>query len=48
MVPNKMYVNRGRANGQFYPAAIEVRDLVWSTATLLKAVEADLARRQPR
>jgi hypothetical protein len=45
-VPNKVYVNRGRANGQVYPAAIEVRDLVWSTATLLKTVEADLARRQ--
>jgi hypothetical protein len=39
---------RGRANGQFYPPAIEVRDLDWSTATLLQAVEADLARRQPR
>jgi hypothetical protein len=46
MVPNKVYVNRGRANGQIYPAAIEVRDLVWSTATLLRTVEADLARRK--
>ena len=45
-VPNKMYVHRGRGNGQIYPAALEVRDLVWSTATILKAVEADLARRQ--
>jgi hypothetical protein len=46
MVPNKMYVKRGRANGQFYPAAIEVRDLAWSSAAILKTVEADLARRQ--
>jgi len=46
MVPNKMYVRRGRANGQFYPAAIEVRAVAWSTAALLKTVEADLARRR--
>ncbi|MFC5478847.1 S41 family peptidase [Massilia suwonensis] len=46
MVPNKMYVNRGRANGQFYPAAIEVRDLVWSSETLLETVERDLAQRR--
>jgi hypothetical protein len=46
MVPNKMYVGRGRANGQFYPAALEVRDVAWSSAAILKTVEADLARRQ--
>ena len=46
MVPNKMYVERGRANGQFYPAAIEVREVEWSSAALLKTVEADLARRR--
>ena len=46
MVPNKMYVNRGRANGQFYPAALEVRDIRWSTANILKTVEDDLARRR--
>jgi hypothetical protein len=46
MVPNKMYVGRGRANGQFYPAAIEVRDVAWSSAAILKTVEADLARRR--
>jgi hypothetical protein len=46
IVPNKMYVNRGRANGQIYPAAIEVRDVAWSVDSLLRTVEADLARRR--
>jgi len=46
IVPNKVYVNRKRANGQVYPAAIEVRDVAWSVDTLLRAVEADLARRK--
>ena len=48
IVPNKVYVNRKRANGEIYRPKIEVRDLVWSNATLLKTVEADLARGQPR
>ena len=46
IVPNKMYVNRGRANGQIYPAAIEVRDVAWSVDSLLRTVEADLAKRK--
>jgi hypothetical protein len=46
IVPNKVYVNRKRANGQVYPAAIEVRDVAWSVDTLLRTVEADLARRK--
>jgi hypothetical protein len=45
VVPNKVYVNRRRANGQVYTPQIEVRDVVWSEPVLLKAVEADLARR---
>jgi len=45
IVPNKVYVNRKRANGQFYTPQIEVRDVVWSEPVLLKAVEADLAQR---
>jgi Peptidase family S41 len=45
IIPNKMYVNRARANGQFYVPAIHVRDLEWSTADFLAAVERDL--RQP-
>ena len=44
-VPNKMYVNRGRANGQFYPVGLEMRELSWSTDAFLRLVEADLARR---
>jgi hypothetical protein len=46
IVPNKVYVNRKRANGQFYRPQVEVRDLVWSVPTLLRAVEADLVRRR--
>jgi hypothetical protein len=46
IVPNKVYVNRKRANGQVYPAAIEVRDVAWSVDTLLRSVEADLAKRK--
>lgn len=42
IIPNKVYVNRPRKNGQVYLPAIYVRDLVWSNANLLKAVEADL------
>ena len=45
IVPNKVYVNRKRANGQFYRPRIEVRDIAWSVPTLLRTVEADLARR---
>ncbi|MFC5478846.1 S41 family peptidase [Massilia suwonensis] len=45
IVPNKVYVNRKRANGEIYKPQIEVRDVAWTGATLLKAVEADLARR---
>jgi hypothetical protein len=46
IVPNKVYVNRKRANGQVYPAAVEVREVAWSVATLLRSVEADLAKRK--
>ncbi|THC41866.1 S41 family peptidase [Massilia sp. Mn16-1_5] len=46
IVPNKVYVNRKRANGEIYRPQIEVRDIVWSVPTLLKAVEADLAHRR--
>ena len=47
VVPNKVYVNRERGNGQFYEPRLLVRDLVWSVETLLKTIEADLARGQP-
>jgi hypothetical protein len=45
IIPMKMYVNRPRGNGEFYPADIEMRDLDWSTAHFLRRIEEDLARR---
>jgi hypothetical protein len=47
IVPNKMVVNRERGNGQYYEPRLLVRDLVWSVETLLRTIEADLARGQP-
>ena len=46
IIPMKMYVNRPRGNGEFYPADIEMRDLDWSTAHFLRRFEADLAARR--
>jgi len=46
IIPMKMYVNRPRGNGEFYPADIEMRDLDWSTAHFLRRIEADLAARR--
>lgn len=45
IIPNKVYVNRPRANGQSYEPAILVNDLVWSTENMLNAVEADLKKK---
>ena len=45
IVPNKVYVNRKRANGEIYTPQIEVREIAWTMPVLLKTVEADLARR---
>jgi hypothetical protein len=45
VIPNKMYVNRPRANGEAYLPAIYVNDLEWSVDTFRKVVEQDLARR---
>jgi hypothetical protein len=45
IVPNKVYVNRARGNGEIYVPRLVVRDLVWSDENLLKAIEADLKRR---
>ncbi len=42
VIPNKVYVNRARANGQVYMPAIEVRDVEWSTGNLMAVVEKDL------
>ena len=46
IIPNKVYVNRARGNGEVYLPAIEVRDPVWSVETFLKVVEADLAKKR--
>lgn len=42
VIPNKVYVNRVRANGQGYTPSIYVNDLVWSTENILKHIDADL------
>lgn len=42
-IPNKMYVNRPRANGQGYLPAIYLSDPVWSVDSFLHVVERDLA-----
>lgn len=44
VVPNKVYVNRARANGQVYHPKLPVLDVVWSMPALLNVVEKDLAR----
>ena len=44
IIPNKVYVNRPRANGQVYMPSIFINDLVWSTENMLKTVEADLKK----
>jgi hypothetical protein len=46
VIPNKMYVNRPRANGQGYVPAIYVNDPVWSVDVFRKVVEDDLARQR--
>jgi hypothetical protein len=45
VIPNKMYVNRARANGQFYLPSIYVNDLDWSVENFRKVVERDLFNR---
>jgi hypothetical protein len=44
VIPNKVYVGRPRAAGQFYTPQIVVRDLEWSTENFLNIIEADLKR----
>lgn len=45
VIPNKVYVGRPRASGQFYSPQIEVNDLEWSTENFVKVIEADLKTR---
>jgi hypothetical protein len=43
IIPMKMYVDRPRGNGVYYPPDIEMRDFDWSTEHFLKKIKADLA-----
>lgn len=45
IIPMKMYVDRPRANGEYYAPDIEMRAFDWSTGSFLKRIEADLAAR---
>ncbi|HJS13897.1 MAG TPA: peptidase [Rheinheimera sp.] len=42
IIPNKVYVNRPRANGQYYTPALAHNELDWSTQALLEKVVADI------
>ncbi|MDF3124883.1 S41 family peptidase [Rheinheimera sp. 1928-s] len=42
IIPNKVYVNRPRANGQYYTPALAHNELDWSTQALLEKVLSDL------
>jgi Peptidase family S41 len=46
IIPNKVYVNRPRGNGQFYVPEILVTDLEWNSSNFLRVVETDLAARK--
>jgi len=43
LVPTRLYVNRPRANGEFYRPDIPVTTLRWTTTGFLDVVERDLA-----
>jgi hypothetical protein len=45
-IPMKIWVNRPRANGEFYKPDIPVNDFDSSTANFLKRIEEDLAKRK--
>lgn len=45
IIPNKVYVNRPRANGETYRPAIEVLTLAWSQADFQQVIEQDLRAR---
>jgi len=42
IIPNKVYVNRPRANGQYYTPALAHNELDWSTQALLEKIVADI------
>ncbi len=45
IIPNKVYVGRPRAGGQFYSPAIVNRSLDWSTQSFIDLIEADIKAR---
>lgn len=45
LVPTKLYVNRPRGSGAFYPVDITVTSIDWGTAAFLDVVRRDLASR---
>lgn len=47
IVPTKLYVNRKRANGEFYRPDIPVNSLRWDTDIFRQVVEQDLGNRSP-
>lgn len=47
IIPNKVYVNRPRANGQYYSPALAHNQLDWSSAALLQLILQDLAGQTP-
>ncbi|RVT46014.1 peptidase [Rheinheimera sediminis] len=44
IIPNKVYVNRPRANGQYYTPALTHNELDWSTQALLQKVLSDIKK----
>lgn len=46
IIPNKVYVNRARGNGDVYLPAIYVTDPAWSVEVFRRVVEGDLAKRK--
>ena len=47
IIPNKVYVNRLRGNGEIYSPDIFVNALEWSTSNFLAVIEKDLAKNKP-
>ena len=45
-IPNKVYVNRPRGNGEVYLPAIYVTDPAWSVEVFRRVMERDLAKRK--
>ncbi|HYG29644.1 MAG TPA: S41 family peptidase [Allosphingosinicella sp.] len=46
VIPNKIWMNRPRASGEYYRPDVGVNDLDWSTATFLDRIEHDLRSRR--